>query len=77
MTTCHISNNTPDTIARYKELIDAGSPSVKIFTTDIRPPEGRQTSLRPIAKVDTGRIEDLMGQIAGTVACWQSTARTW
>ena len=58
------SHNTPDAIARYRELIEAGFPSVKIFTTDIRPPEGRQTSLTPIAKIDTGRLEDLMGQIA-------------
>ena len=54
----------PDAIARYHELIAAGFPSVKIFTTDIRPPEGRQTSLTPIAKIDTGRLEDLMRQIA-------------
>jgi hypothetical protein len=57
------SNNTPDAIGRYRELIEAGFPSVKIFTTDIRPLEGRQTSLTPIAKIDTGRLEHLMGQI--------------
>src|SRR5919106_2684931 len=28
------SNNTPDAIGRYRELIEAGFPSVKIFTTD-------------------------------------------
>ena len=27
------SQNTPDSIARYRELVDAGLPSVKIFTT--------------------------------------------
>ena len=43
---------------------EAGFPSVKIFTTDIRPPEGRQTSLTPIGKIDTGRLEDLMRQVA-------------
>src|ERR671919_605351 len=64
-THCIYSNrNPPDTIARYHELIEAGFPSVKIFTTDIRPPEGRQTSLTPIGKIDTGRLEDLMRQIA-------------
>ena len=41
------NSNTPDAISRYKELIDAGFPSVKIFTTDIRPPEGRVHSLTP------------------------------
>ena len=58
------SRNPPDTIARYHELVAAGFPSVKIFTTDIRPPEGRQTSLTPIGRIDTGRLADLMGQIA-------------
>ena len=60
----YTSRNPPDTIARYQELVSAGFPSVKIFTTDIRPPEGRQTSLTPIGKIDTGRLEDLMRQIA-------------
>src|SRR3989441_456216 len=60
----YTSRNPPDTIARYHELVSAGFPSVKIFTTDIRPPEGRQTSLTPIGKIDTGRLEDLMQQIA-------------
>src|SRR5919106_1396254 len=64
-THCIYSNRTPpDAIARYHELVEAGFPSVKIFTTDIRPPEGRQTSLTPIAKIDTGRLEHLMQQIA-------------
>jgi dihydropyrimidinase len=45
-------------------LVDAGFPSVKIFTTDIRPPEGRVNSLTPIGKIDAGRLEDVMNQIA-------------
>ncbi|HZO41890.1 MAG TPA: amidohydrolase family protein [Methylomirabilota bacterium] len=64
-THCIYTNRTPpDAIARYHELVEAGFPSVKIFTTDIRPPEGRQTSLTPIGKIDTGRLGDLMGQVA-------------
>jgi dihydropyrimidinase len=64
-THCIYSNRTPpDVIARYHELIKAGFPSVKIFTTDIRPPEARQSSLTPIARIDTGRLEHLMQQIA-------------
>ena len=58
------NSNTPDVISRYKELIDAGFPSVKIFTTDIRPEEGRQFSLTAIGKIDAGRLEDVMSQIA-------------
>ena len=58
------NSNTPDAISRYKELIDAGFPSVKIFTTDIRPPEGRVNSLTPIGRIDAGRLEDVMTQIA-------------
>jgi len=58
------NSNTPDAISRYKELIDAGFPSVKIFTTDIRPPEGRVHSLTPIGRIDAGRLEDVMTQIA-------------
>ena len=58
------NSNTPDAISRYKELIDAGFPSVKIFTTDIRPPEGRVHSLTPIGRIDSGRLEDVMTQIA-------------
>src|SRR5262249_36694609 len=60
----YTSRNPPDTIARYQDLVAAGFPSVKIFTTDIRPPEGRETSLTPIGKIDTGRLQDLMSQIA-------------
>ncbi len=64
-THCIYSNgSTPDAISRYSELIEAGFPSIKIFTTDIRPPEGRSTTLTPIAKIDAGRLEDVMSQIA-------------
>ena len=58
------NSNTPDAISRYGELVSAGFPSVKIFTTDIRPAEGRQFSLTPIGKIDAGRLEDVMSQIA-------------
>ena len=57
------NQNTPDSIARYKELVDAGFPSVKIFTTNIRPPTAEGTTLTPIGKIDTGRMGDLMEQI--------------
>ena len=55
--------NTPDSIARYHELVEAGFPSVKIFTTNIRPPGAAGASLTPIGKIDTGRLADLMEQI--------------
>ena len=58
------NSNTPDAISRYKELIDAGFPSVKIFTTDIRPAQERPLTLTPIGKIDAGRLEDVMSQIA-------------
>ena len=58
------NDNTPDAISRYSELISGGFPSVKIFTTDIRPPEGRVHTLTPIGKIDSGRLEDVMSQIA-------------
>ncbi len=58
------NSNTPDAISRYKELLDAGFPSIKIFTTDIRPPEGRAHTLTPVGKIDTGRLDDVMSQIA-------------
>ena len=57
-------SNTPDSIARYKELVDAGFPSVKIFTTNIRPPGSGGASLTPVGRIDTGRLGDLMDQIA-------------
>jgi dihydropyrimidinase len=55
--------NTPDSIARFHELVAAGFPSVKIFTTNIRPPEAEGTSLTPLGRIDTGRLGDLMEQI--------------
>ena len=60
----YTSNNTPDAISRYKELIDAGFPSIKVFTTDIRPPEGRVHTLTPIGRIDTGRMGAVMEQVA-------------
>ena len=58
------NDSTPDAISRYGELIAGGFPSVKIFTTDIRPPEGRVNSLTPIGKIDSGRLQDVMEQVA-------------
>ena len=57
------SSNTPDAISRYGELMAAGFPSIKIFTTDTKPPEGRiPTSL--VAKMDMGRLGHLMEEIS-------------
>ena len=58
------NDSTPDAISRYGEVIAGGFPSVKIFTTDIRPPEGRVNSLTPIGKIDSGRLQDVMEQVA-------------
>ena len=55
--------NTPDSIARFHELVEAGFPSVKIFTTNIRPPDAEGTSLTPLGRIDTGRLGDLMEQM--------------
>ena len=55
--------NTPDSIARFHELPEAGFPSVKIFTTNIRPPDAEGTTLTPIGRIDTGRMGDLMDQM--------------
>ena len=57
------SSNTPDAISRYGELVRAGFPSIKIFTTDTKPPEGR-IPISLVAKMDMGRLSDLMTQIA-------------
>ena len=57
------NSNTPDSIARFHELPEAGFPSVKIFTTNIRPPDAEGTSLTPIGRIDTGRLGDLMEQM--------------
>ena len=56
--------NTPDAISRYSELIESGFPSIKIFTTNIRPPEGQALSPTPVAKIDSGRLDAVMNQIA-------------
>ena len=45
-------------------MLDAGFPSIKIFTTDIRPSDGTTRTLTPIGKIDAGRLEDVMSQIA-------------
>ena len=58
------SKNTPDAINRFGELISAGFPSIKVFTTDIRPPEGRVHTLTPIGRIDTGRMANVMEQVA-------------
>ena len=55
--------NSPDSIARFHELVEAGFPSVKIFTTNIRPPGAEGTSLTPLGRIDTGRLGDLMEQM--------------
>ncbi len=57
------SSNTPDAISRYGELVRAGFPSIKIFTTDTKPPEGR-IPMSLVAKMDMGRLSDLMAEIA-------------
>jgi len=57
------NSNTPDSIARFGELVAAGFPSVKIFTTNIRPPGASGTSLTPLGRIDNGRLYDLMQQI--------------
>lgn len=56
------SANSPDSIFRYRELLEAGFPSVKVFTTDTKPPEGR-VPYSVVAKMDMGRLEHLMNQI--------------
>ncbi len=55
--------NSPDSIARFHELVEAGFPSVKIFTTNIRPPGAEGASLTPVGRIDTGRLGDLMEQM--------------
>ena len=44
------SSNTPDAISRYGELVRAGFPSIKIFTTDTKPPEGAVTETRLVRR---------------------------
>ena len=57
------NSNTPDSIARFGELVSAGFPSVKIFTTDIRPPGTEGRTLTPGGRLETGRLYDLMEQV--------------
>ena len=58
------SNNTADSIARVGELINNDFPSVKIFTTNIRPPQDPPLSLTPTGRIDNGRLTDLTAQLA-------------
>ena len=58
------SNNTADSIARVGELINNDFPSVKIFTTNIRPPQDPPLSLTPTGRIDNGRLNDLTAQLA-------------
>ena len=58
------SRNSPDSIARVGELIENDFPSVKIFTTNIRPPTDPPLTLTPVARIDSGRLSDLAGQLA-------------
>ena len=57
------NSNTPDSIARFGELVSAGFPTVKIFTTDIRPPGNEGRTLTPGGRLETGRLYDLMEQV--------------
>ena len=58
------NSNTPDSIARFGELVSAGFPSAKIFTTDIRPPGNVGRTLTPGGRLETGRLYDLMEQVS-------------
>lgn len=58
------SNNTADSIARVGELINNDFPSVKIFTTNIRPPQDPPLTLTPTGRIDNGRLADLTAQLA-------------
>jgi len=51
---------TPDDIAQIPELIEAGFPSFKIFTTSIRPPSPQMQDNH----TDFGRLAAIMAQIA-------------
>ena len=52
---------SPDDIGQVPELIEAGFPSFKIFTTSIRPPSPRMQD----NQTDFGRLSAIMEQIAG------------
>ena len=58
------SSNTADSIARVCELINNDFPSVKIFTTNIRPPADPPLSLTPVGRIDNGRLADLTAQLS-------------
>ncbi len=58
------NRNSADSIARVGELIGNDFPSVKIFTTNIRPPADPPLTLTPIARIDNGRLADLTAQLA-------------
>ena len=58
------SSNTADSIARVGELINNDFPSVKIFTTNIRPPQDPPLTLTPTGRIDNGRLTDLTAQLA-------------
>ena len=58
------TSNTADSIARVGELINNDFPSVKIFTTNIRPPADPPLSLTPTGRIDNGRLTDLTAQLA-------------
>ena len=58
------TSNTADSIARVGELINNDFPSVKIFTTNIRPPSDPPLSLTPTGRIDNGRLTDLTAQLA-------------
>ena len=58
------SSNTADSISRVGELINNDFPSVKIFTTNIRPPSDPPLSLTPTGRIDNGRLTDLTAQLA-------------
>jgi dihydropyrimidinase len=49
---------TPNAIGQIKDLIAAGFPSVKVFTTSLLPP----TPDRPSMKMDMGRLEAIMNE---------------
>ncbi len=58
------SRNSADSIARVGELIENDFPSVKIFTTNIRPPSDPPLTLTPVGRIDNGRLADLTAQLA-------------
>jgi dihydropyrimidinase len=53
----YTDTNSPDSINRVGELMRAGFPSVKVFTTNIRP---LKVAYSVVSKIDMGRLEALM-----------------